>query len=409
MSVCQMKTKIGKYAAGAILCPSLWLALVFGLATILYSFGWSNLNTQLNYTLVVVLALMFLTAILVCALEVKHGREIERLPESSRPHYHKVWMTLILVLFLAEFVYNGGVPFLRILDGTQTYMEFSGIPQVHVILITGSSYYAIRLSYIFITKQDRGLLPSIACIYLLFMLENMRSQVLVCIFATSILYGTSFLTKKNRSIKQVSRITFLCVAAIIAVLFIFGAYGNARSGQSWTDSTYIESLGLYNSNYPEWLPKQFMWAYSYITSPLANLNYNFDTYIPENNIVELMGSLMPDFISKRVFDIPTPAQVVPYFTVCTGLADSYCAFGVPGLVVFLGVIQIYAFAFEKMCTNSIDKMLVRAIVCMLFAFMFFDNTVRYSGFSLIALYPIVHSLYCRLRVRMKLKTSLGDT
>lgn len=179
----------------------------------------------------------------------------------------------------------------------------------------------------------------------------------------------------------------------IAALYIFGGLGNVRHGYEWNNSWFIEYLGKYNNKYPAWLPKQFMWAYSYIVSPLSNLNLNVLKDYSEYNIWGYLVTFLPDFISKRLFPAfyhVEPVLMVSYFTATAAFGKAFLWGGYAGIFVFYLFVVLGQLILLNVINIKVQyKMPLIGVMNGIVAFMFFTHTISYSAISFIAVYPLL--------------------
>ena len=75
----------------------------------------------------------------------------------------------------------------------------------------------------------------------------------------------------NLFVRHTKTILYLIPLLFIIITYAFGILGNIRCGCAWNACTVINEIGQYNARYPAWLPDEFKWAYTYITSPLFRL------------------------------------------------------------------------------------------------------------------------------------------
>ena len=110
--------------------------------------------------------------------------------------------------------------------------------------------------------------------------------------------GSKDLKKKNiftiRTAIKIGVVMFL-------ILYLNGVLSNLRTGYGWNDNHVIFFAGAINSSWPKFLPMQLAWAYSYITSPLANLNLTSSVYNGSIDFIRLIVTTVPIFIAKRLF------------------------------------------------------------------------------------------------------------
>lgn len=360
-------------------------SILWGSILILYSFGWSSLCSPLAPGLLVFFVLSIVISLVLGVIFKDFFRFnfLEEYPDRGC----MITLTIVVAGFI-EYLYCGQIPLASILMGTQSYTSFTGIPTFHTIYSTFASFYAQYLFYLYICfpKKKSILMEYITIITVAFFFQFNRGQILINIFISL----SMFIASIRGKIKPKHVIGLILLTIII--LYVFGGLGNMRHGYGWNDSRYIELLGKYNK-YPSWLPKQFMWAYSYITSPMANLNYNVKLQYTKISIVGTVVSYVPDFISKRFFqsyfDLDT-LLVVSYFTGTPAFGKAYLWGG------YCGIVLLYCFIlFGQIVLLSLFniqdkyKMPMIGIMCAIVAFTFFTHTISYSAISFTIVYPIL--------------------
>ncbi|MEJ0029481.1 MAG: hypothetical protein WDO15_03565 [Bacteroidota bacterium] len=64
----------------------------------------------------------------------------------------------IYVLWIADFIYEGGVPLIKILFHLPYNYRLFGIPSLHVFIVTFSSFFTVYLFHLYLSKRTRLLL-----------------------------------------------------------------------------------------------------------------------------------------------------------------------------------------------------------------------------------------------------------
>jgi oligosaccharide repeat unit polymerase len=235
-----------------------------------------------------------------------------------------IWILFALGISF-EIVYFGGLPFLGLIGiGPQiSYADF-GIPGFHGLL---NALFYTRCAVTFtrtLLGSSKRLLPLII-VSIGYPVLVMSRQVLISLIVQYVLIYFS--------IRRPSPRIFISAGAVLmAVLLIFGYWGDARSGR---DS--IIALAAPTFEYPDWLPSAFIWVYIYFSTPLNNVNYNIDispNYLP----LETAGSFIPSF-AREDFLIALGGTkqwdlVSETFNVGSLLQSLLTDFGVGGAIVF---------------------------------------------------------------------------
>lgn len=369
-----------------------WYAVIWIAILSIYSLSWSQINTKLHPVLILFFVITIWMSVL---LGRKNNKQLRFFPMQIRPQKSQYVTLFIILYFVIEFYIYGGIPIIEYLFmHNRGYTSFTGSKSIFTVLFTFSLYYAIYLYYAHvsfskITKEY--LLQAMLILTFIFCTGN-RGAILMSIFCIVIIY----LSSKKLSIFDGAKILIFA----LIILYLFGAVGNLREGgKSFCDDTYITAIGEYQ-DYPSYLPGAYKWAYSYLTSPLNNLNYNISH--SNININNFMLTFLPDFISKRIapdFTLKTGVKLVkPYFNVSTGYAQAVVFGGVVGLFMMYSFLMIFSLVIRKIFLSSQQHYIPSlAIINMLIVFFFFINTITYSGISFQLFYPFIFSLVFRAR------------
>lgn len=154
---------------------------------------------------------------------------------------------------------------------------------------------------------------------------------------------------------------------------------------------HIYIIGLYNSQFPDWIPKQYCWFYSYITSPLANVNYT-TLVIPDvdftfENIINYIYKFLPLGISKRlpVYESLDGVLIVPWFNVSSIYGGYYQTLGSCG-IIFGGLIQVLMVLIGcAIVRHSNVRFIYCILVSVVMIFAFFTNSFSYP----LMCYPVI--------------------
>ena len=358
-----------------------WYSIIASIILGLYLLPFSELNTRINPFL---LLCILLSIIISYILGRKYKENFAYYDIKYEKNKYEYWPLIgIVVLSIVEFIYAGDIPLISVtIFHNSAYKAFQTIPILHVFISMIALYYSTiyiykACSYKENRKQNIAAFGIINFIMILF---NMRSFLMFSLFiALNILYG------KLRSINKVNRSTiFVLLASVVALLYGFGLYGNGRQGYKMNDSQYIERIGLY-TNWPLLVPKEYMWTYSYVTSPLANINYNIENNNSEYNISGYIYQFLPESISKRLpnYDSRNKCELQKeYFNVSTGYCESYANMGFVGIIIFWLVIMFFPILLFRYNENiDIRKEYVSyiSIYSCCVVFMFFTNMFSYGG------------------------------
>lgn len=373
-----------------------WYAGIWIVVIGLYALDWSSLNGALDPALLVFFCVSIVVSIVMAALSGPIPLVKLRWIKQRKP----VVTIAVFLGFLADWAYRGGLPVFQSYQGydpTSTAELSVGIPVFHVVLMAFVIFYVMYLSYLYLSDtQNKGYLSEFLLLIGMLVLNNSRGYVVFCLFIMVLLYS-SFNSKGIKQTKVSSIV--LIVLAVFGVIIFISAAGNIRSGYSWNDCSYIETIGYFN-NYPEWLTKHFMWGYSYATSPLANLNLNCMHYSGNLNVAALLFSFLPEQLSAGPLSHGVNIYyVVNHLNAVTGFATFVSAAGVGGAyVAFAGMMLLYTFIKAILRKFRVLETFGNALLCFLAMAMIFFNCFTTSALCYIPLFLIVASCYLNTRL-----------
>ena len=364
-------------------------SIIWGAILLLYSFGWSDLCAPLAPSLLI----FFLITIGVSLILGYFNRKSFLYYEPEEFPKRNKYVTPFIVFFcLAEFVYCRQIPLIFIALGIKGYTEYTGIPTLHPLVLYFASFYSQYLFYRFLCIRDKKALKEyIIILFFIYFLQFNRGGLLIS-FLMSMLMLLAKNKSTNRSIMK-PKTLLLSIILVLLILFGFGALGNIRHGFSFSNSSYIERLGRFNDSYPAWLPKQFMWAYVYIISPVANMNYNIELGAAQSNILGYLMTLLPDFIVRRIYAGPIyePKLVMEHvFNATAGFGVAYTNEGYLGMYfLFFYMIIGLTILWHVVPIRKAYRMPSLAIMNAIVIFMFFTQTLYYSAVSFQLIFPLL--------------------
>lgn len=362
---------------------------VWGAVLLLYSLEWSSLCVPLVPGLQ---AFFVITVILSLLLGAVFRRSFRFRTLTVYPRRNCSLTILIIVLCFVEFAYCGQIPLLSILTGRAGYTSYTGIHTFHPLLITFGVFYEQYLFYLFICfPRKKGLLLEyMALVTAVQLLQYNRGGLVIC----AAMSGLMLLSKLQSKI----RFRHVLLAAVFALilLFGFGAFGNMRYGYAWNDCKYIEYIGQFD-RYPKWLPKQFMWGYIYIVSPMTNLNYNVMQETARNDLVGYLSSFLPDFLSRRFFPNTIgilPECMVPDLNATAGFGYAYIFGGIIGMYDMYAYLAAGLLLALWVVHKSAQFCIPTLVICdAIVVFLFFSHTISYSAISFPIVYPLLLTLF----------------
>lgn len=375
-----------------------WYSAIWTFILILYSFNISEYNIKLDSKLLTFFAI---TISISFVLGMIFRKNFKFTYSSNIPKNIKKKVFAIVIGYIIEFIYSGYIPLISIaFTNTAIYEEFPGIPIFHVILNGITSFYAIKIFYYAICNKEKRkeMLKLYIILISMFLLMYYRSMIVINLFMALLL--TIEYLRNNKKIKIKHYV--MTGIFLLLICYAYGGIGNVRDGYKWNDNSYIEELGLYTT-FPKFIPKQYMWTYSYLTTPLSNLNYNIKNNEVNDNPIVLLSNIIPDFITKRLDIVNTnnePMLIRTYFNATTGWTSIYLCSGIEGMyliyfyLVFLTIVILYNCQEKEKKGYKENNTIILAILNIIVIFFFFYNTLAYVGTSLM-FYICLIALLCQ--------------
>lgn len=360
--------------------------IIWTFIIVLYSFSWSDFNKNLDPNM-----LIFLIATIIFSFFMGYIRKnkFKYIPSKKRNHKHTI--TIILVIcFILDFLYSKQIPFISIILGQSEYMDFQGIPILHVFIIAAGAVNCFSLFYKYLGLHEKKVKIKVLIDFVLMLIMYLflfsRQMLAVVIFGCLVMIYSDL--KYHNKMSLTKKRIMILVLLIFMFLYLFGVLGNLRSGYSWNDCSWIEKIGKFNDSYPSFLPKEFMWLYLYITNPLANLSHTLITNVTTSRSV--LYSLIPDFIAKRIgggiFDFWSTGDrfnlVADYLNATTGFSDSVLSARYIGIFIYFFTLVIYSECVIHINRKSSHTVVSMIVVDVVVVFSFFFNTLSYSGIAL---------------------------
>lgn len=356
------------------------------LVLLLYALNWSAFSLPLDPSLLVFILLSSIIASFSAFLMRKQKFNLD--PLVSKTHNTIPITICIVIIYSVNFAYGESVPLLYQF-GLLPHNTLRSLPTIWPFAATFSIFYSFLLFYYFYSsKKKRYLLEFIAiisCNILYLSRSTVAFTFIGCLLIVFLLKWRK-VTKTRRIMFVISAIAFLFIVA-----YVFGALGNLRQGYSINDSSYIENLGLFHA-YPSWIPKQFMWIYLYLVTPLANLNYNV---IQNNHIFSPQGfisTIIPEFISNRFQTEFTssifsgPILIKSYFNARTTFAEAYYSLGILGCYLMFFIMLALNILFYFLYKNKAYYNPVPCVSFCIFFSLFFFEDIFYYIFACAPLY-----------------------
>ncbi len=364
----------------------------------MYFFNWSNIFPDLTFSVYLFFGITFLISfVLGYQFQKKWFCEFKAISQSNKTVYI---FSILVIAYIIEFIYNKGIPLIMVLNGSFNYKLF-GIKYFHVLVLTFSGFYTTYLFHQYLSTNKKVLLYYIIILCLLNLLIINRGSILFTISQCLML----LIIKINKfRIKHL----FFTFIFLLTISFLFGFFGNIRSGHGNKYFIPIET-GANKQFMESSIPKEFYWTYIYIASPLANfqnnINKNNETSTAEDKIVTIITNTLPESLSRRIIHLFKLERIEKNYLinenliVSTTFNDSYIYlhwYGPYLLFFILNVfIILYLFVIKN---NSIYFFTAFVTLINMVVFSVFDNMWAFTGLSLQLLYPLLLSYFERKEI-----------
>lgn len=388
--------------------PILIYVYSFLAAFILYLFGFSTIYPNISFETIIFFVLSFLIA--GCL-----GFRISKKWSISnfQVKYHKslIYITTGLIFaHILEFIYTGQFP----IAGIGSYIEYAGIPTLHVIIYTFNIFFAVYLFNVIIFARNKKVpiilfIVTLTPAFLILSRGMMVNIAIGCVFVLIYTLGNSIDFYK----KHLWKVVLLGFLG----LYLFGVSGNIRNNTlnqnpNKFESSYIMDVGGASDFFRKSIiPKEFFWGYLYISSPLANFERVVQTHTPNITMESIKNyfanEVVMDFLSKRIFKDGTIDQknmelIAPTLTVGTGFRGAYYYLGWIGVSLSFSFLMGISYLYMKFLSlNNPFRIVGIAMLANLVALFTFDNMIIYSGMSFQLIYPILWEVYIRYKTPIK--------
>ncbi len=384
-------------------------AFAFIIALIAYSFGWSGLYPVLTWPL---LGFITVTILAHASLSILWKKHIAFSRAVSPGLFDPVQTTFfIYALWTADFLYEGGIPLIKILFGQRYDYKLFGVPSLHVFTVTFASFFTIHLFSLFITTRER--------VYLALYLLNLLAALLIYSRAMLIfnIVGSVFVFFLIGYSFEWRRLSVIS-AGFILLIYFFGVLGTFRVSaevQKEYDPEIFMDIGNATPAFrTSSVPSEFFWGYVYFSSPLANLQQNINTFnVPPFSMARLGGfinnEMTLDFFSKRINRVlgiqRAPENMIPKkpFNVSTAYSRSYSYLGWMGMAFMAVFVLSFPLVYMKLVPSNHYTVAGVAILNTMYLFLFYDNTLRFTGLGLQLIYPFVLPVVERSMTVLKMK------
>lgn len=353
--------------------PFAWYALFWMLVFSLYAISPSKLNVALDFGLVVFLLITIGTSTIFAFHFNQLFKNESFFVKNEKSSFSSI--ALMVVLYALDFLYSGNIPLLAALFGFDSGYQDFGIPTLHVIIVTFSVFFAIKNGYIFVLFRNKMNLFKFLVPLMYFIMVFSRGMLLLIFFCTGVL----LLCQIKISIKRL----VYALVVIVVVMWVFGIAGNIRVSNQWNNSSLILLISQIDVD-PYNIFAPFYWGEEYIICSIRNLNNTMINILPTYDFGNLVYTLIPDFVAKRIWPDTNIVvdRVVEVFTTTTTYSYSYSSFGYLGMLIeFLLYMLTGVYLQKTKYMDSISKIVTLSIASFIFGLSIFDSMLQYSGYS----------------------------
>ena len=381
--------------------PFITYAITFISILFLYSLEWSSRYPQLTFELISFFLLTSLFCFII-SLKVNTLLKFEYKPIKNKNI--GLFTFFNVLLFCLEFIYNKGIPILMIYNKAKYDYTQYGIPTLHVIIVTFCSFLTIFSFHYYLSNRKR--------IYLLYFSINLFLPLLIMnrgMFAMNIASCLSVFFMYNRSLKIKQLFVILFFGLVL--FYAFGVLGNLRinKGKSIDNETFLNFSDAKKEFRNSCIPKEFMWSYYYISSPIANLQFSTTIEVQKYNPSHyFFYELFPNFISKKVENMLGIKPVKPVLAIKSNVGSvfngAYTDMGWVGMItMFLFIISSTTILLFILSPKSDYFITEVAIINTIILFNAFDNMYAFTGLSFVVVFPILFSMFNKYKVVIKHK------
>lgn len=398
--------------------PYLIYGVGFSFALTCYTFGWSDLYPPLQPAVVIFLALTILAGTAIGILIIKKYPALRPSGELISVRNAGLVTGAIYILWIIEFIYAGGIPLIKIITYQPYDYRLFGVPTLHVVIVTFSSFFTIFLFQAYVMTRSRGH-------FILFTI-NLFAAILIYnrgMFLFNVTGALSILlmcTSRVRIYHIVYGVMFCVVLA-----YAFGVLGSMRvsheARKSYGNADFLHTGHATPRFVESGLPPEFFWSYIYLSSPIANLQHNINTHPAPPVTLDrvstwVINETLPDFLSKRInrFSRLQPEEaerITGPFNAASIHTQSFLYLGFPGMALITLVLFLLPWGYAKLIPRQSPYFLSGiALLNTMFLFSVFVNTISFTGLSFQLIYPVIlHYSHSRLLHRAPGRQQQGDS
>jgi hypothetical protein len=377
--------------------PHTCYILGFVVSLAVYQLGWSEVYPKLSLTLIVFLLVSILAHIFLSYRWNKKGMSKTKLIGIAQPQLNPWLVTAFLyICWIADFIHEGGIPLVKMMLNVPYDYKVFGVPALHVFTVTFSSFYCIYLLYFFFISRNKTLL--------LLYLINMASAILI--YSRSMFFfnlASSFFLYLLLLDKLPYKKLLLGFPLVILLLYFFGVVGTARvsfeSKTHYDRNSFLDNGRATSQFRNSAIPKEFFWPYIYISSPVANLQVNINSYpvkpITAKRVLEYINNeWLFESISKRInklmkVDRENEFTIKEPFNVSTVYSRSFSYLGWAGVIAMGLFVLFIPLFYYKLVADHPHNLIFISILCTCYLFLSYDNTIRLMALGFQLVYPLI--------------------
>lgn len=383
--------------------PYYLYSIIFTIVLFLYELGWSSINPILSLDLKLFLyfSILFFIILGYFFSVFTKKNNIQKEKKYSNKLYNSTAVFIVIGIIFEGF-YSGGLPIFNKLS----YSNF-GVPMFHVILFCVSFFFILVSFENFLVYKQRRDLLRLFIGFIPFIVTINRGLVVMASICLLLIFIRTYQIKFT-----LKRFSLLLLGALI-FFYLFGIFGNFRIHKDYErqaspfDSELIMDVGGATNKFQNsFIPKPYFWTYSYVTSPIANLEATNSFFEKNKGAVNnytylFITQFIPDFISKRVYPIEKheTLRVKEEMTVATTFSDSISIIGSFGKWVFLLVMSVIPFIYMHLIERFSPEYynISLSIICCIYILSFFTNFFSYTALSLQLTFPFILSFIKKIK------------
>lgn len=376
--------------------PHICYILGFVVSILVYQLGWSEAYPRLSFGLTTFLIATLCVHLILSILWSKRAKDHFKINSSSSKINPWLITIFLYLCWSADFIREGGIPLLKVFFNQSYDYKTFGVPMLHVFTVTFTSFYCVYLFYYFLTSGKK--------LFLLLYGINMFAAILI--YSRSMLFfnmaSTCFLYLIY--IDKVSfKLIFISLPVLIGLFYFFGVIGTQRvsfeHNVAYDTNLFLDNGKATPGFRKSLIPKEFFWPYIYISSPLANLQTNVNTYkvkpITTSRVFEFINNeILFESISKRINKMTntereTENTIKDPFNVSTVYSRGYSYLGWIGIFLMALIVITLPFIYKRMMINNPYQPIAFAILCTTYLFLCYDNTIRLMALGFQLVYPVI--------------------